>query len=146
MGEGTLMMKTRFSFFCLWKTQLDSKRLLPLGKQTIEQCILLVKFCSSEFKPMRLNHKQWVQNPIAVLDGNYPSGTECYYQVEPLDDDCHTVLHFQQNPFELKEECETWAIEVTKTMSCRNKYFLLSKVFASSFRAVGPRLVGYVLV
>ena len=61
---------------------------------------------------MKLRHGGAVQNPMAVLDGEYPSGTQCYYQVVPEADHCHTVLFFEQSPFETREQCELWAIEV----------------------------------
>ncbi|XP_063715255.1 receptor tyrosine-protein kinase erbB-2-like isoform X4 [Symsagittifera roscoffensis] len=89
-----------------------------------------LKYCSSEKKPMKLRHGGAVQNPMAVLDGEYPSGTQCYYQVVPEADHCHTVLFFEQSPFETREECELWAIEasfvhtngtkVTESYDCSN--------------------------
>ncbi len=74
--------------------------------------LVLVRYCSSKDTPMKFEHFGTIENPLAVLDGEYPSGTECYYQVEPIDAKCDTVLHFHESPFYRPDQCREWVMEV----------------------------------
>ena len=68
--------------------------------------------CGSESNPVILpvdNNRRVTRSPDAVHAVNYPSGTECFYQVQPSEEHCDTVVAFKSAP----QNCHEWLMIVS---------------------------------
>lgn len=88
--------------------------------------------CGSEIHPLPLyvDDDKVTRSPSAVHAQFYPSGTECFYQVEPTEQHCHTVISFRSAP----ENCHEWQMtahwwidnqskEITEKFECGGDKF-----------------------